>query len=88
MLKDRNITFGELNTTIYDLEFKGDCLPEHRHQIGETHITICARGVVDIVTPEWTKTLTEGNIIEFYPLQSHAVVALTDNCRIVNIPTS
>jgi quercetin dioxygenase-like cupin family protein len=88
MLKERTITFGELDTTIYDFEFKGDCLPEHKHQKGLTHITICVRGAVDIVTPEWTKTLTEGNIIEFYPLQSHAVIALTDNCRIVNIPTS
>lgn len=88
MLKDRSITFGELQAVIYDFEFKGDCLPEHRHQKGMTHITICAKGTVEVTTPEWTKTLAEGNIIEFYPQQLHSVTALTDNCRIVNIPTS
>lgn len=88
MLKDRVIKFGELSTTIYDFEFKGDKLAEHKHQKGETHITICAKGEVEVITPEWTKTLKEGNIIEFYPHQMHSIVALTDDCRIVNIPTS
>lgn len=88
MLKDRVITFGELNTTIYDFEFKGDTLPEHKHERGHTHITICAKGEVEVKTPEWTKIIKEGNIIEFYPHQIHSIVALTDDCRIVNIPTS
>jgi quercetin dioxygenase-like cupin family protein len=88
MLKDRVITFGDLHTTIYDFEFKGDTLPEHRHERGQTHITICAKGEVEVITPEWTKTIKEGNIIEFYPYQMHSIVALTDDCRIVNIPTS
>ena len=73
------IAFGELDTVIYDFEFKGDVLPEHRHEKGTTHITICAKGEVEVITPEWTKVLKEGNIIEFYPQQLHAIVALTDN---------
>jgi len=88
MLKNRTITFGELNTVIFDFEFKGDALPDHKHDTDTTHITICAKGEVEVVTPEWTKTLKEGNIIEFYPHQLHTVVALTDNCRIVNVPTT
>lgn len=88
MLKDRVITFGELTTTIYDFEFKGDILPEHKHARGQTHITICAKGEVEVITPEWTKTIKEGNIIQFYPDQIHSIVALTNSCRIVNIPTS
>lgn len=88
MLRDRMITFGELDTTIYDFEFKGDTLPEHKHTKDMTHITICAKGKVEVITPEWTKVLKEGNIIEFYPQQLHAIVALTDDCRVVNIPTS
>jgi quercetin dioxygenase-like cupin family protein len=88
MLKDRDVTFGELQTVIYDFEFKGDVLPEHKHPKGQTHITICAKGEVEVITPEWKKILKEGNIIEFHPNQYHSIVAVTDDCRIVNIPTS
>lgn len=88
MLKDRPITFGELATIVYDFEFKGDSLPEHSHEAGLAHITICAKGEIAVITPEWTKTLKEGNIIEFYPKQVHSIVALVDDCRIVNIVTT
>ena len=88
MLNSRNIKFGELNTIIYDFEFKGDELSSHSHEANQTHITICAKGEINVVTPEWTKTLKEGNIIEFYPKQEHSIIALTDDCRIVNITTT
>lgn len=88
MIKDRPISFGELTTIIYDFEFKGDSLPEHWHEIGLAHITICAKGEIEVVTPEWTKTLREGNIIEFYPKQSHSITALIDDTRIVSITTT
>jgi quercetin dioxygenase-like cupin family protein len=87
MLKSRTIKFNELSVTIYDFEVAGDDLPDHAHEPGSTHITICAKGEVDVITPEWTKTLKEGNIIEFYPKQIHSIVARTDNSRIVNVPT-
>ena len=88
MLKDRFILFNQLNIVIYDFEFKGDILPDHKHDKDATHITICAKGEVEVITPEWSKTLKEGNIIEFYPHQLHSIVALTDDCRIVNVPTT
>lgn len=88
MLKDRSMIFDELNVTIFDFEFKGDTLEEHKHERGQTHITICAKGEVEVITPEWKKTIKEGNIIQFYPHQMHKIIALTDDCRIVNIPTS
>jgi len=88
MLIPRYMDFNELSVTIYDFEFAGDSLPDHAHPPGSSHITICAKGEVDVITPEWTKTLNEGNIIEFYPRQMHSIVARTDNSRIVNVPTS
>jgi len=88
MLTDKFYTFGQLNAVIYDFECKGDVLPDHKHPKEQTHITICVRGEVTVKTPEWSKTLKEGNIIEFYPNQMHSIIALTDNCRIINIPTT
>lgn len=86
MLKEIIKTFGELNTTIYDFECEGDTLPEHSHDKENTHITICARGEVEVLFPDKKIFLKAGNIIEFFPGQAHAIKALTDNSRIVNIP--
>jgi quercetin dioxygenase-like cupin family protein len=86
MLKDRVVKFGDLTIAIYDFEFKGDELPSHQHDHDTVHITICVKGEVEVVTSEWTKTIKEGNIIEFYPYQMHSIIALTDNSRITNIP--
>ena len=86
MLIEKNVTFGDLEITIYDFEFEGDTLASHAHDNETTHITICARGSVKVITPEWEKTLSEGNIIQFFPYQKHAITAITDNCRIVNVP--
>jgi quercetin dioxygenase-like cupin family protein len=78
--------YGDLEVTIYDFEHEGDTLSSHAHDPKTTHITICARGEVKVVTPEWEKRMKEGNIIEFHPYQRHAIVALTDGCRIINVP--
>lgn len=88
MLKEATKTFGELNTTIYDFEFKNDILPSHSHNKGNTHITICAKGEVEVIFPDKTIFLKEGNIIHFFPGQEHAIKAVTDDSRIVNIPTN
>lgn len=87
MLKEKVVTFGELDTTIYDFEFKDDLLTEHKHPKELTHITICARGEVEVIFYDRSITLKEGNIIEFFPGQMHAIKALVDNSRIVNVPT-
>jgi quercetin dioxygenase-like cupin family protein len=86
MLKEREVTYGQLRIMIYDFEYKDDVLEEHSHNRENTHITICAKGEVSVVFNDKTINLKEGNIIEFFPGQTHAIKALTDNCRILNIP--
>ena len=88
MLLNSNHSFDQLHVTVYDFEKVDDVLPAHKHAEGQTHITVCCRGSVKIITPEWEKILNEGNIIKFHPYQSHSIVALEDNSRVLNIPTS
>lgn len=84
MFDEKLLTFGKLDVRIYDMD-KGEGLKEHSHGVTDSHITICAKGSVSVITPEWTKTLKAGNIIEFFPLQPHSIIALEDNSRVVNI---
>lgn len=87
MIKEREVTYGQLRIMIYDFEYKNDLLEEHSHVRENAHITVCARGEVEAVFNDKTINLKEGNIIQFFPGQSHAIKALADNSRIVNIPT-
>ena len=87
MLVGKLLEFDNLRITMYDFEFAGDLLPSHRHVNDDQHITVCVRGEVEIETPEWIKTLKEGNIIRFQKNQWHSIKALTDNARVLNIPT-
>lgn len=86
MLIERLLTFGKLDLTVYDFEYCGDELESHSHKEGGTHITTCSRGSVSVITDEWTKILKNGDIIEFFADQNHAIVALEDNSRIMNVP--
>jgi quercetin dioxygenase-like cupin family protein len=86
MLKEREVTYGQLRIMIYDFEYKDDLLVEHSHTRDDVHITVCVRGEVEAVFNDKTLILKEGNIIEFFPGQTHAIKALTDNSRIMNIP--
>ena len=86
MLEEIHKRYGQLNVVVYDFESRNDMLESHSHQSSDTHITICVRGEVEVVFPNKTQTLKEGNIIEFFPNQRHAIKALVDNSRIVNIP--
>jgi len=86
MLIEKHLSFAKLNITVYDFENKGDELEAHSHKEGATHISNCSRGSVLVITDEWSKTLVSGDIIEFFADQNHAIVALEDNSRIVNIP--
>lgn len=88
MLKGLDKKYGQLNVIIYDFENKDDLLESHFHDANNTHITICVRGEVEVVFPDKTQMLKEGNIIEFFPNQRHAIRALVDNSRIVNIPVN
>ena len=85
MLIDKSFQFGKVSGVIYDMEFKGDELAEHTHSESDCHFTICAKGSVEIITPEWTRILQAGNIIEFFPLQPHTIRALEDNSRVINV---
>lgn len=88
MLKESTKRYGQLHVVVYDFEYKNDLLESHAHPRDDTHITICVRGEVEVIFPDKTVCLKEGNIIEFFPLQKHAIKALTDNSRVVNIPVN
>jgi len=89
MLMPKDLVFGNLEVTIYDFEFAGDILPTHTHteENGGAHITICARGSVEVETDYGKQVLVEGNLVEFPLDQPHSIKALVDNSRIVNVRT-
>jgi quercetin dioxygenase-like cupin family protein len=86
MLLTKELTFGDLSLVILDFEYKNDELPIHVHRSNDSHITICVKGSVKVITDEWTKVLQPGNIIEFFKLQAHSITALEDASRVINIP--
>lgn len=88
MLKELTKKYGQLDVVVYDFEYTDDLLESHSHHRDQTHITICVRGEVEVIFHDKTVSLKEGNIIEFFPLQAHAIKALTDNSRVVNIPVN
>lgn len=86
MLVSKQLHFGDIQLDVHDFENIGDELPAHMHGKTDTHISICARGSVQLKTPHWTKTLEAGNIIEFVPNQLHSITSLEPGTRVVNIP--
>lgn len=86
MLVTKELTFGDLSLVVLDFEYIGDELPIHVHRFNDSHITICVKGSVKVITDEWTKVLQPGNIIEFFKMQAHSIIALEDDSRVINIP--
>lgn len=86
MLITKELTFGDLSLVVLDFEYINDDLPTHVHRSNDSHITICVKGSVKVVTDEWTKVLQAGNIIEFFEMQAHSITALEDASRVINIP--
>lgn len=83
-MNEQLLKLGQLDVRIYDMDL-GDRIPNHSHGEKDSHILVCARGSVRIITPEWEKILNTGDVIEFFPLQKHEIVSMQDNSRVVNV---
>jgi quercetin dioxygenase-like cupin family protein len=76
---------GDLSGVVYTFEIKGDVLPMHTHGENDVHITIVARGRVNVHGPSASDDYAAGAVIDNEAPITHEIVALEDNSRIVNI---
>lgn len=84
-LHSSQLKIGKLTGVVYLFEKTNDILPMHFHGAGEGHITIVSSGSVKITGEGWEKKAQIGNVIDLPDNQSHEIVALEDNTKIVNI---
>lgn len=85
MLSTKKIEFGAVLAGIYDFSEIGDEIAKHVHPEGEDHITVVCRGKVRVRSHDWMIEATAGQILDFKPGQPHAIMAIEDNTRIINI---
>lgn len=77
--------FGNIRGTIYDFPNVNDVLPMHTHDEATAHITIVAKGKMQITVNEVTQEYECGKVIDLPANQEHEFVALEPGSRIVNI---
>lgn len=84
-MNSKMVTFGKLNTSIYDAIVDGDTLPMHDHDESTVHITIIARGSFKVHGDGWEMTAKAGDVIDWKVGQRHELIALEPNSRFINI---
>jgi hypothetical protein len=84
-LHSSELKIGKLTGVIYLFEKKNDVLERHFHEAGAGHITIVSSGSVKIIGDGWEKEAKIGNVIDLPDHESHEIIALEDNTKIVNI---
>ena len=85
MLQVKQVTFGQLNGSIYDAPEVNDILPMHTHGEADVHITIVARGSFKVHGGGWEMTAKAGDVIDWKVGRAHELIALEPNSRFVNI---
>jgi quercetin dioxygenase-like cupin family protein len=81
----KRFEFGKLNGSVYDFPEAGDILPMHTHDDATAHITIVAKGKMQITVNAVAQEYECGKVIDLPANQEHEFVALEPNSRIVNI---
>ena len=76
---------GKLTGVVYLFEKTNDVLERHFHEAGMGHITVVSSGSVKIVGDGWEKEVKIGGVIDLPDGQSHEIIALENNTKIVNI---
>jgi quercetin dioxygenase-like cupin family protein len=84
-LHSSELKAGKLTGVVYLFEKTNDVLGRHFHEAGMGHITVVSSGSVRIIGDGWKKELKIGNVIDLPDNQSHEIIALEDNTKIVNI---
>jgi len=76
---------GKLTGVVYLFEKTNDVLSRHFHEVDMGHITVVSSGSVKIIGDGWEKEVETGCVIDLPDNQSHEIIALEDNTKIVNI---
>jgi len=85
MLTVTQFEFGKLKGTVYDFSQIGDIVPMHTHDKATAHITIVAKGKMQISINGVMQEYESGKVVDFPDNQEHEFVALEPGSRIVNI---
>jgi quercetin dioxygenase-like cupin family protein len=84
-LRSSELKAGKLTGVVYLFEKANDILERHFHEAGAGHITVVSSGSVRIIGDGWEKELKIGNVMDLPDHESHEIIALEDNTKIVNI---
>ena len=84
-LHSSELKVGKLTGVVYFFEKTNDVLKRHFHETGMGHITVVSSGSVRIIGDDWEKEIKIGGVIDLPDNQSHEIIALEDNTKIVNI---
>lgn len=84
-LRSSELKAGKLTGVVYLFEKANDVLERHFHEAGTGHITVVSSGSVRIIGDGWEKELKIGNVMDLPDHESHEIIALEDNTKIVNI---
>lgn len=84
-LHSSELRVGKLTGVVYLFEKTNDILTRHFHEAGTGHITVVSSGSVRVIGDGWEKELKVGNVMDLPDGQSHEIIALEDNTKIVNI---
>ena len=81
---------GDLNVLIYDYPKPGDILPMHNHDEDTSHIVICAKGSVVVLTQNQDGSIDSqhveaGTVLDTFAGYPHAVVGVTEGARTIHI---
>lgn len=84
-LLSSELKVGNLTGVVYLFEKANDVLERHFHEIGAGHITVVSSGSVKIIGDGWEKEVKIGGVVDLPDGQSHEIIALENNTKIVNI---
>ena len=85
MLQQKFLAVDSIRGVIYDFPEVGDVLPKHTHTEDDVHITICARGKLEVFSNQWKFVISAGDVWDWDPGVYHGFRALEPNSRIINI---
>lgn len=84
-LLSSELKVGNLTGVVYLFEKANDVLKRHFHEVGAGHITVVSSGSVKVIGDGWEKEIKIGSVVDLPDGQSHEIIALEDNTKIVNI---
>jgi quercetin dioxygenase-like cupin family protein len=86
-VKTLKLPSGGNNDWIFDFDHAGEVFPEHAHAVEDNHLTIVARGSIEVMgeTKFSGQTFKSGAVIVWDAPKSHGFISMGKATRIIQI---